>query len=555
MLHQFSRKQQRDRALFAHWDALDDGVFARIPRERLRAAQAGLLGQIILPGNPQYDTDRKLFNPVFDAHPIMIVMCRCEYDVKVALILAESIGLGFTVRSGGHCTAGFSAGSGVLIDVSGLDDVTVDPVGNIATVGPGCPFSKLDRVLEQYRLHVPGGECDDVCIGGYMQGGGYGFTSVTFGMNCDNVIDMRVMLADGGVVTASETENADLWWAMRGGTGGNFGIVTSVRYQLRPLGDVFGWALIWPLQSVSDFDDATGALMLLQSRYMGTALPAALNIQVSLCYQPGIAPGLSPNGPQFPYLMVRGLYVGSESDGRAAIQPLCDLPGGTLQWTRTDSFRRLNKALLNEPYGMPCIPDHMPMPREDKASRYVTRTLAESEWRSQLQYFVTAPNPLTYLYLEFYGGAIATVPASCNAFVHRTAAYNAVLDVFWLEETDRAASERFLLGWMDLMAPMWNGEIYQNYPRRDEPDYAGAYWGDALAGLYAVKCKYDPTHRFRFAQEVCAPMPPGGGPGPVIILPPWLQQPLDQPIAYTIGPDAGSRAAGAGLLDRFGPCQ
>lgn len=535
MLKPWSRKALRDRAIFDRWDELPDSLFGKISRERLQAAQAGLQGHIVLPGDPDYDADRKLFNPVFNAYPSAIVYCAVESDVAIALDLARGSTLPFTVRSGGHCTAGFSAGSGVLIDVSELNDVSVDTAAQIATVGTGTPFSKLDATLSTYGLHVPGGECPDVCIGGYMQGGGYGFTSVTFGMNCDNVIDLRMMLADGSIVTASPSVNSDLFWAVRGGTGGNFGVLLSVRYRLRPLGDCFGWALIWPLQTQDDFDNATDALMTLQSKYMLGNLPQALNIQVSLCWQPGTQAGAADDAPTQPYLMVRGLYVGSEQDGQAAIAPLVALPGAILQWTEMASFVQLNEDLLNKPYGMPWFPSGTPMPFEDKASRYVTRQLEPSEWRGLLQYFVSSPNPWSYFYMEFYGGAINGAPATPgNAFVHRTSAFNAVLDVFWFDDAGKGPAEQFLQGWMDLMAPMWNGEIYQNYPRLDEPNYASAYWGDAQAGLYAVKCKYDPTHAFRFAQEVPPLMPPEGGIGPVILLPRWLQEALEQPIVYTV---------------------
>lgn len=534
MLHQFTRKQRRDRTLFAHWDRLDDSLFQRLPRERLKQAQIRLHGWIVLPGSPDYDADRKLFNPAFDPYPIVIVYCVVESDVAIALQLAQDLVLPFTVRSGGHCTAGFSAGFGALIDVSHLNDVAVDTATSTATVGTGCTFDKLDATLGPYKLHVPGGECPDVCIGGYLQGGGYGFTSVTFGMNCDNAIELRAMLADGTIVTANAGVNSDLWWAMRGGTGGNFGVLLSVKYRLQPVQPMFGWALIWPLQTPTDFANATGALMLLQSNYMGSSLPAALNIQVSLCYQPGTQGGLPPGSPLYPYLMVRGLYVGSARAGQAAIQPLCNLPGAFLQWTEVAPFSTLNTDLLNKPYGMPCLPPDSPMPCEDKASRYVTQPLTSNQWLALLQLYVQAPNQITYFYMEFYGGAINAMPAypahGCNAFVHRASAYNAVMDVFWFNDDEKAAAEAFLADWMNLMAPVWNGEIYQNYPRLDEPTYANAYWGDAQAGLYAVKCKYDPGHAFRFAQEVPPLMPPGHGIGPVIILPPWLQNALQQPI-------------------------
>ena len=527
----FSRKYHRDLALFEAWDKLGDHVFRHITRAQAKAAQLALQGEIVWPTDKDYDQDRKLFNPVFDAHPICIVYCKIESDLKTALDMARISLLPFAVRSSGHCTAGFSAGPGVLIDVSNLNDVTIDATAMIATVAAACPFSKLDAALAQANLHVPGGECPDVCIAGFMQGGGYGFTSVTYGMNCDNVIDMRVMLADQTIVTASPTVNSDLYWAMRGGTGGNFGILLTVRLTLRPMPDVFGFALIWPLQTVTDFDNATAAMNLLQSNYMLDKLPSALNIQVSLCYQPGTAGGLPVPGPMFPYLMVRGVYVGSQADGQAAIQPLCDLPGAVTQWTKQSTFFDLNDELLNTPYGLPCLDPAKGMPNEDKASRYVSRAVTGDEWRGLLELFVTSPNETSYFYMEFYGGAINQFPAypdsKSNAFVHRTSAFNAVLDVFWYDgptkDADKAAAEDFLARWSNYMDRMWNGEIYQNYPQVGQPNYGPAYWGTAQGSLYAVKSKYDPHGRFTFAQQVTPPLVPQ----PV---PTWLQDAIDQPI-------------------------
>lgn len=533
MPHNFSRKRLRDSVLLTHWDGQDDGYFSQfgLTREQVTQAQLGLLGYIVMPDDAAYNTDRMLFNPVFNPHPAMIIYCAVESDVAIALQLSKSSKFPLAVRSGGHCTAGFSAGSGVLIDVSALSDVCVHPESLTVTAGCGTKFGKLNACLEPYGLHVPGGECDDVCVGGYVQGGGYGFTSVTYGMNCDNVLSMRVMLANGGIVTATPTVNSDLWWAMRGGTGGNFGVLLKVTYQLRPRGQVFGWAIIWPLQTEQDFQNATGALLTLQNNYMRTAASANLNIQVSLCNQPGVVAGL-PLSPMQPYLMLRGLYVGDQASGQASIDMLCQLPGAVVQWTRMDSFQTLNQDLLNVPYSMPCFPKDSPMPNEDKASRYVARDWSSTEWRGLLNLFVQSPNPYSYFYMEFYGGAINAYPYDNSAFVHRNVVFNAVLDVFWFNEAQRVPAQAFLVDWINFMEPLYNGHVYQNYPRLNEPNYANKYWGDAQAGLYAVKCKYDPGAMFNFSQAVCPLMSPGVGPGPIIILPTYLQNALDQPIAY-----------------------
>jgi len=523
----FTKRRARNKALFSHWDQCSEEHFQRfqLSREQVKSIQEKLQGYIVLPGDPDYNEDRKLFNPVFDAYPSMIVYCIVEGDVAIALHMAQQSSLPFTVRSGGHCTAGFSAGSGVLIDVSKLTDVAVDATSLIATVACGCPFSKFAAAMQLQGMHVPIGECEDVCVGGFVQGGGYGFTSVTFGMNCDNVIDMRVMLADGSIVTASKDENFDLWWAMRGGTGGTFGILLTVRYQLRALGDVFGWAIIWPLDTEQAMVNATGALMELQANYMLRNASPQMNVQVSLCYQPGETAGL-PLSPMQPYLMVRGLYVGTSAEGQAAILPLQQLPGAVTQWTLQSSFDDLNNQLLNTPYSLPCFPEGTPMPFEDKTSRYVARDLLPTEWRSLLDYYKTTPNEYSYAYLEFYGGAINAYPLGDSAFIHRNAAFDMVLDVFWFGDADKAASEAFLEGWMALVEPMSNGHVYQNYPRLNEADYGWRYWGWAEIGLYLVKLKYDPTNAFRFAQCVQAPLEDDKA--KAAALPPKLQAALQQ---------------------------
>ncbi len=528
-----TRKHAADQARFARWDALPEQALRGLELARLKALQTRLQGYVVLPGEADYDKDRRIWYPEFNPYPLAIVFCTCENDVALCLELARDTGLPFTIRSGGHCTAGFSSQTGkLLFDLSLLDDVHVDTTTRIAVARPGCTWASFDKALDTAGLHVPGGECGEVCVGGYVQGGGYGYTSVTFGMNCDNVIDMRVMLADGSIVVASATQNTDLWWAMRGGTGGNFGVLLQVRYQLRPLAQVFGWALIWPLQTDTDIANAAGAMMALQSGYMLQNLDPNLNIQVSLAFQPGIQSGLPLNGPQQPYLLVRGLYVGDQTSGQAAIQPLCDLPGCTVQWTKMDSFLNQNNDLLNLPYPMPSFPPSDPTPFEDKASRYVTAMLSQAQWEAQLRYFTTSQNMLAYFYMEFYGGAINGQRPQLNAFVHRSSAYNAVMDVFWFNDEQKVGAERFLEGWIALMEPAWNGEIYQNYPRLGTPGYGAAYWGPAQVGLYAVKLKYDPTQLFRFDQQVGPIMAGGGGPGPVVFPPPWLQAWIDQPIVY-----------------------
>ena len=510
-----SRRRDRNRAIIALWDAKPAAAFTALglTAADLKTALGKLQGTIVMPGDPTYDQDRMLSNPVFDPAPSMIVYCVVESDVAIALGLAQHGNVPFTVRSGGHCTAGFSGGNGVMIDVSRLNHIVIDKPNLQANVGAGCNFGALNTALEAQGVHVPAGECDDVCVGGYVQGGGIGFTSATYGMNCDNVIEMRVMLQDGSIVTANASSNHALWWAMRGGTGGNFGILLSVTYQLYPLGRVMGFSVAWDLSLPGGIAQAVAAMALMESMYMGPTAPWRYNLtlQALVVWQNIIDPnGIAYVNP-VPVFMIRGLYVGDmQVECWQAMEPIVALPGAVVQFGIVDYYNAVLNSLLGAPQDQPIVDPAMGMPNEDKASRYVSRNLTPAEWTSILTFFVTkANNTMAYMYLEFYGGKIADATLADSAFIHRDAHFNAVLDVFWYKPSDRLAAETFLNGWVQQLEKVWNNESYQNYASINVPDYAMNYWGAALKGLWYAKQAYDPGYVFTFAQQIPMVLPVG----------------------------------------------
>jgi len=533
-----SRAKIRNQTLSAHWSTHPDTLFHALglDHETLMLAQNELVGHIVLPGDPTYDTDRLLSNPVFSPAPSMIVYCAAEPDVAIALKLAISGNMPFTVRSGGHCTAGYSGGYGVMIDMSMMNGVFVDGAKMQATVEAGCNFGKLNKTLAGYkvqggaRLHVPAGECEDVCVGGFVQGGGLGFTSTTFGMNCDNALSMKVMLADGTIVVADPTQNYDLWWAMRGGTGGNFGVLLSVVYGLYPLGPVLGFSVAWDVSTPAGIAQAVNVLMMMQTTYMaGSAYAPNLNLQLLVVWQTIIDPAKPPLPSLVPVFMVRGLYVGDiVKAGPQSMQPLVAMPGAVVQFVQKGKYDSILDILLSNPQDQPIIDPKLGMPNEGKASRYVSKPLTGLEWAEILNYFTTqSPSTMSYMYLELYGGKIAAYPATESAFVHRDVLYNAVLDVFWYRPDDRAAAEVFMAGWTALFAKVGDGGSYQNYPSVSVPDYPIAYWGQAVHGLVKVKQKYDPGHFFTFAQAVPPKVTPEISSQPI---PPKVAAALAQPI-------------------------
>ena len=508
MYQRFTRKKVRDAARIRRWRkrAAKDFQKFGVSRQAVETAQQGFQGTIILPGDPEYNTERMLANPVFNPYPQVILLCACESDVAIALNLAwgSSPSTPFTVRSGGHCTAGFSAGPGFLIDVSALNDVCIDPVGLTASVAAGCNFGKFGPMLDEYGLHVPIGDCPDVCVAGYMQGGGYSFTSRTFGMQCDNVLQVRVMLGNGDIVIASPTLNYDLFWAVCGGTGGNFGVLLSVTFKLVQLGPIMGFSFAWTLATESDRATAASALAEIQANYLSTA-PTPMTPQMIFVWEPDPA----GTGQIVPNMLCRGTYIGTEEEGLAAIAGIGALPGAYKQYATMGSFSAINAMLLDTPYTFPPFPPDMTSaPYEDKQSRYVARNLSSIEWQAVLDWFVTSPNEYSAMCFEVTGGAINALPLETNAFIHRTAQFDAFLDVFWLKPEDQGPPEVFLSQFVALFETFWNNEVYQNYPNVNVPDYRANYWGAAFNALAAVKAKYDPTTFFNFAQAA-VPYPDG----------------------------------------------
>jgi FAD/FMN-containing dehydrogenase len=223
---------------------------------------------VILPGDKAYEAGRRLFNQRFDPRPAAIVRCHTEPDVALCLEAARKYRMPFRLRSGGHSIGGYSGCDGIIFDLSGLNSVSIDSAALVATVAAGCQQGKLNRILDEQGVHLPLGDAMDVCIAGFMQGGGWGITSRTFGMNSDHVLEVRVMLADGRVVRASEMVNHDLWWAVRGGTGGNFGVLLTSKYRLHRAPEVNYWCLSWPLRERSAREMALLALIAFQKEIL-----------------------------------------------------------------------------------------------------------------------------------------------------------------------------------------------------------------------------------------------------------------------------------------------
>lgn len=463
----------------------------RVPLDEFKWLQKHVLGNVVLPGDADYPAAAAQ-NPLFPEHPQAIVFCEAFEDARACLAFAKKHGLWVMCRSGRHSTAGFSTNDGLVIDTSKLAYAVVDPERRSVRVGAGTSFALLNAQLDVYGLHVPGGTCADVCVAGFMQGGGYGLTSREFGVGCDNIVGALVMLHDGRIVVADAHRNHDLLWAIRGGTGNNFGVLLELTFKAVPVRDLFGFAISWPIEQGPDVLEA------LQSKYMDGETDARvgyLAIIATLNKKKVVA--------------VIGTYHGSDDEGERALEGLTSV--GTPTWL---AKQRGPYALLND-----SLFDVLPGPGdagtlELKEANYVSRRLSKEDWKKACDAYATTPNDYNIVVIEPYGGRINARPVFYNAFVHRRVSMDFFVDSFfnpaWPACPDEKTAQGFLDTMMKSMEGAFDGSVYQNYPQRHSPDFRWAYWGDAFNSLLFVKRKYDPQDVFHYEQSV-SPYPDGPG--------------------------------------------
>ena len=211
-----------------------------------------LRGTLLRPGDADYEQARQVYNAMINKHPALIVRCVDVADVIAAVNFAREHELTLAVRGGGHSGPGLgTCDDGLVVDLSGMKGIRVDPVARTARVEGGCTWGEVDHATHAFGLATPSGFISTTGVGGLTLGGGIGYLSRTLGLTIDNLLSVDMVLADGSFVTASAQEHADLFWAVRGG-GGNFGVVTSFLYQLHPISTVYGGPMLWPLEQAAD---------------------------------------------------------------------------------------------------------------------------------------------------------------------------------------------------------------------------------------------------------------------------------------------------------------
>jgi FAD/FMN-containing dehydrogenase len=457
----------------------------RPDNDAIEQFKSELCGQLCLPGEPGYEQARTIWNGMIERRPAWVARCAEPSDVVAAVNFARNNGLLLSVRGGGHNVAGSAvAEGGLMIDLSLMREVRVDPDKRIARVQPGANWGDLDRETQPFGLAVPGGIVSDTGVAGLTLGGGFGWLSRKYGLTSDSLLAADVVLADGRFLKASHTENPDLFWAIRGG-GGNFGVVTSFEFQLQPVGpEVMAGLILYPLKQARE--------VLAFYRNFTAQAPDELGTLAVLRIAPP-APFLPEEVHGQPVVGIGVCYAGSVENGQQAVRPLKEFGSP------------LADLIAPKPYTT-----HQTM--LDAASPSGRRYYWKSEYLSELnddacqtlvQYAADLSSPLTAILVFQLGGAISRVSEQETAAANREAAYVLNIQTAWEDagQTDRHVRWTRTF-WRD-MRPFASGGVYVNFLGEDEKDgRVRAAYGGNYGRLVALKNKYDPTNLFRLNQNI-----------------------------------------------------
>jgi FAD/FMN-containing dehydrogenase len=440
---------------------------------------SGFKGKQIRRNDPDYDNARSIFNGMVDRKPLLIAQCSDVEDVKIALTAARKLGLPLSVRGGGHNVAGNAlCDEGIVIDLSAMRNVSVDPEKRRARAQGGATWGDFDAATQAHGLATTGGAISTTGIAGLTLGGGIGWLQRKCGLTCDNLVSAEVVTADGRVLHASATENIDLFWALRGG-GGNFGVVTEFEYSLHPVGPiVHGGLAIHPFSKAREVyrfyrditpklpDEVTANIALLTGPdgskaiafavcHCGSPEQAERDLQPIRDFGPPVADHMGP----MPYTAIQSMLNGG-------------FPKGLRNYWKSDLLKSLDDGLLD----------------------------------GLVSAFENVPSPNSAILIEQFGGASALVPEHATAVSIRSAPYNLLILSVWQDAAQDQVNRDWARGVYEKARPFSAGRAYINYLGNETDDGAArieaAYGTEKWVKLRAIKAKYDPQNVFRANQNI-----------------------------------------------------
>lgn len=463
-----------------------DGARAEISGDDLQAFKTAFKGAVITPEDPSYEEMRKIWNAMIDRRPGLIVRCTGTADVVQAVGFARKHRLLVSVRGGGHNIAGLAVcEGGLMIDLSGMRGVWVDPIGGTVRAQAGCTLADVDRETQLHGQAAVLGFVSTTGIAGLTVGGGFGYLTRSHGWTCDNVVSMEVVTADAKVLRASTEEDQELFWALRGG-GGNFGIVTSFEYRLHPVGpEILGGAIAWRGEDAKQVLDTY--------REFSATVPRELTSVAALRIAPP-APWLPEEFHGKPIAAIFICHTGKIEDGEKLVAPLRKIGQPIADIVTRRPYTQMQSLLdATQPKGR----------RYYWKSHYLAKLSGESN-EVAAAHAARIVSPHSAILLFQIEGALAALPPEQSPMGNRDAAYVLNIAGSWERPEDDAANVRWARECFEAMRPFSTGGTYVNFLTEEEgADRIEAAYGRAnLSRLAALKRRYDPEDLFRHTKRV-----------------------------------------------------
>jgi FAD/FMN-containing dehydrogenase len=461
-----------------------EGSTKKIAPEVVSALRGKVRGTVALPGEDGYDAARTIWNAMIDRRPGLVVRCLGAADVINAVALARDEKLLVAVRAGGHNIAGNAVcDGGLLIDLSLMRSVRVDPASSTARVEPGATLADFDKEAQQFGLATPLGINSTTGVAGLTLGGGMGWTTRKLGLTVDNLISADVVTADGKLVRASATENPDLFWALRGG-GGNFGIVTSFEFKLHPLGpEVLSGLVVHPLEMAGE--------LLPQFRRIAREAPDELTIWVIMRKAPPL-PFLPAEWHGREVLVFAACYAGDLKEGEKALKGLRSLGKPIADVIAPHPFSAWQAAFdpLLTPGARNYWKSHDFADLPDPAINAILKGVRE------------LPSPECEVFIAHVGGAMARIPVNATPWPNRDAHFIMNVHTRWQDEAQDQACIAWARHLFKATAPFASDSVYVNFMPDDENDRVEKAYGTNYRRLAEIKRRYDPANLFRMNQNI-----------------------------------------------------
>jgi FAD/FMN-containing dehydrogenase len=447
------------------------------------ALRGTVRGEVITPEDGGYEEARKVYNGMIDKRPAAVVRCAGSADVAAVIRVARDEGLDLSVRGGAHSAPGFGTNDGgLVIDLSGLQEVVVDPDARTARAGGGTTWAVFNDATNAHGLATTGGIIGSTGIGGLTLGGGIGYLARKYGLSCDNLLSAEVVTADGEVVTASETDHADLFWALRGG-GGNFGVVTTFEYRLHPVAEIYGGPIAYPVDRADD--------VLRRYREYIAEAPEELGGFVGFHLAPPL-PFLPEEWHFKNVCLAVPCWTGPAAEGEKMIKPFLDVVEPVGAMVGAMPYPALNTAF--DPLLPPGLQHYW------KAS--FAREISDEAIAVHADYGARVPAIQCAVHLYPIDGAVQRVAADATAFAYRDVGFAPVIAGMWEDPADTERNIAWVRDYYEALEPYSAAGGYINFMDSDDQQRIKANYRGNYDRLAKVKATYDPMNLFHLNQNI-----------------------------------------------------